>query len=190
MEPLVCNEVLALTPFQLAAQNLEEGFSHTEESDCVFRFSTKDAIVALNGNSNLAVNGEECFFVVALDYQLHFGGVPNNERAMSKRVRTDGCDHEGVHTGHKYRSTGSERVRGRAGRGRDNYPVSFVFENVGVVDEQVESDETGDGALIYNNVVQGEVGVDAFSLAHQAALEHRPRFQRASRAVDLLERLV
>src|SRR5713226_10679250 len=82
---------LRFTPFELAAQNIEVGFSRRlDEFEPLGGARDADAVAGLHGDPLLAVEGEEDGLRVARKAHLDTGRVAHNQRPVGERVRADG----------------------------------------------------------------------------------------------------
>ena len=74
--------VLALSPFQLGAQHIEEGSLGAEQFHLEFGLAAQQVISVLYGHAELAVHAQVSFVAPGFGYNLDLGHIPHHERAM------------------------------------------------------------------------------------------------------------
>src|SRR5271157_4996469 len=178
---------LALSPFQLGAQRIEEGFFHPQQPHRVARPMAEHAIALLHRHADLSINAEERLFSASFHPQFNLGPIGDDEGPMGQGMGTHGRHNEGSDRRHEHRAAGREGIRRGAGRGSNDDAVGLALENENAIDEKIEIHEPRDGALVHYRIVQGEVMRQALAAANQSAIEHRAFFAGAVAGIHGLQ---
>ena len=139
-----------------------------EEADAGFGAVAVDAVVELEFDCLLAVDGEVDLVGDADDLDADGGVAGDDDGADGEQVRTDGGDHHGVDAGHDDGAVGGEVVGRGAGGGGDDDAVGAEGGDELLVDLDGEVAHAGDGALGDDDVVEGVPLLDGFAVADDA----------------------
>ena len=80
---------------------------------------------------------------------------PEHQRPVRQRVRADRRQHHRLHVGRQDRPARRQRVRGRAGRRRDDQAVRLVGRDLGAVEARLQVEQARDRSLGQHGVVDG-----------------------------------
>src|SRR5579884_3243496 len=119
---------LPLSPMQFAAKDFKEllPILFPKQLYAIAAEFAFNAILALDGNTYLSINGKKSLLVSNLYGYRNLRALFHNQRAMGESMRGNGRDDQGLHAWRQNGTACRQRVCSRAGRRRDDQGVSLV----------------------------------------------------------------
>src|SRR5262245_42171942 len=98
--------LLALPPFQLAAQDLEEVISRAKQIDLMLGAAATHAVSVAQIHARLSIKAEVGDLIFRAEKDLDLGRIRHHERPVGQRMWGHGRDDQRTYGGHENRAPG------------------------------------------------------------------------------------